>query len=232
MSSNKHGLKCVIPEGVRNINDGLFDGVTDITGIQLPSTLKRIGQEAFSFTSIQSVTTPEGVTSIEWCCFRGCVSLTSVTLPPTLKLINEKAFYRTSIREVIVMGGIKKYWCKVPLFIKNILNKKGIECPNCYLDQEDIKRKEVTIENGHCVVPEGVISIGNSCFKGCSSLTSIQLLSTLMSIGDCAIVYNPTSFESHLRGTQRKIPLKQVEVPKNCKIGLNAFEDDCKVIFK
>ena len=143
MSSNKYGLKCVIPEGVRNISDGLFDGVTNITGIQLPSTLKRIGHEAFSYTSIQSVTIPEGVASIEGCCFRGCVSLTSVTLPPTLKLINEKAFYRTSVREVVVMGGIKKYWCKVPLFIKNILESKGIECPLSYCDEEDKRRRPI-----------------------------------------------------------------------------------------
>ena len=29
-----------------------------------------------------------------------------------------------------------------------------------------------------------------------------------------------------------KIPIKQVEVPKNCKIGNKAFDDDCKVIRK
>ena len=29
-----------------------------------------------------------------------------------------------------------------------------------------------------------------------------------------------------------KVPLKQVEVPKNCKIGYKAFDDDCEVIRK
>ena len=71
-------------------------------------------------------------------------------------------------------------------------------------------------------IPEGVTSIRNSCFYECRSLTNIQLPSSLLSIGEYA-------FRTYYG---YKVPLKQVEVPKNCKIGYKAFEGDCKVIRK
>ena len=72
-------------------------------------------------------------------------------------------------------------------------------------------------------IPEGVTSIGNNCFGGCSSLTSVQLPSSLLSIGDGAFY----SFRK-----ENEITLKQVEIPKNCKIGNDAFDSDCKIIRK
>ena len=88
----------------------------------------------------------------------------------------------------------------------------------------DLRRREypLPIENGNCIIPEGITSIGDKCFNECRTLTNISLPSTLINIGNY-------SFSSWFRV---KVPLKQVEVPKNCKIGEHAFEDDCKVIRK
>ena len=86
------------------------------------------------------------------------------------------------------------------------------------------RKYPLPIEKGNCIIPEGVTSIGNNCFYECSSLTNIELPSSLISIGDYAF--------GHEYDWESKVPLKQVEVPKNCKIGYKAFEDDCKVIRK
>ena len=67
-------------------------------------------------------------------------------------------------------------------------------------------------------------SIGGHCFNGCTSLTNIQLPSSLISIGEYAFC-DEYKWES-------KVPLKQVEVPKNCKIEESSFEDDCIIIRK
>ena len=75
---------------------------------------------------------PEGVTSIGKYCFEQHSLLTSIQLPSTLISIGECAFYETNISTVIIPEEVTEYECKVPLFIKNILKKKGIECPNCY----------------------------------------------------------------------------------------------------
>ena len=64
---------------------------------------------------------PEGVTSIKNRLYEGMLTLTSVKLPSSLEKIEEGAFYRTGITDVFVNDGIKKFECRVPLFIKKIL---------------------------------------------------------------------------------------------------------------
>jgi len=59
----------IIPEGVEEIADGAFAG-TALSRVSLPSTLKKIGKDAFS----------------------GCVGLTGIKLPPDLEEIGEGAF--------------------------------------------------------------------------------------------------------------------------------------------
>ena len=76
----------------------------------------------------------EGVTSIGYNCFNGCSSLTSVQLPSTLISIGDIAFWFTNISTITIPEGVTKFECRVPEFIKNMLKKKGIECPNSYQD--------------------------------------------------------------------------------------------------
>ena len=87
---------------------------------------------------------------------------------------------------------------------------------------ENGKEIQINIKYGNCIIPEGVTLIRNRIFNNCKLLTNISLPSTLITIGDYA--FSSLSIE--------KVPLKQVEVPKNCKIGKHAFEDNCKVIRK
>ena len=174
---------CIVPEGVTSIGNSCFLGCSTLRNIQLPSTLISIGDNAFRRTNISTITIPEGVTSIGNYCFNGCSSLTSIELPSSLISIGYEAFRDTNISSITIPEGITRYECKVSLFIKNMLSKKGVECPNYYLDSDDIRRNEVSINDGQFDIPEGLTSIRNSCFLGCSTLRNIQLPSTLISIG-------------------------------------------------
>ena len=133
---------CIVPEGVTSIGKYCFEQHSLLTSIQLASTLKSIGDKAFSYTNLSTITIPEGVTSIGGWCFCGCSSMSEAKLPSTLVSIGGSAFEDTNISTIIIPEGVTKYECTVPLFIKNVLKKKGIECPNYYLDKEDIGRKE------------------------------------------------------------------------------------------
>ena len=53
------------------------------------------------------------------------------------------------------------------------------------LNSKTMKKKKIIplpIENGECKVPYGVTTIGIGCFKGCSTLTNVQLPSTLLNM--------------------------------------------------
>ena len=63
------------------------------------------------------------------------------------------------------------------IFKRVELNSKGYRWGIKYL---------LPIENGNCIIPEGVTSIGNECFDGCRSLTSVELPSSLRCIDYCA----------------------------------------------
>ena len=97
-------------------------------------------QEVKMETNGMSSAIPEGVKMIKKGQFEGMFALTSVTLPSSLESIGERAFYKTGLCEVFFKEEIKRFECKVPEFIKKILEQKGIECANFYHDEEDTRR--------------------------------------------------------------------------------------------
>ena len=91
----------VIPEGTEYIADGSFcnedmnqDHRHTISSIVLPSSLVRIGDNAFSDCSdLASIEIPEGVVSIGSGAFKKCRSLTSLVIPESVVSIGDEAFY-------------------------------------------------------------------------------------------------------------------------------------------
>lgn len=63
--------KLVLGEGVQNIGENAFDGCTQLSSVEFPSTVIVIGS----------------------CSFRNCSSLTSIVFPESLLLIHDRAFY-------------------------------------------------------------------------------------------------------------------------------------------
>lgn len=55
--------------------------------------VKSIGEKAFRYSSVKSVTIPKGVVNIKHSAFADCESLKSVKLPDTLEIIEDTAFY-------------------------------------------------------------------------------------------------------------------------------------------
>ena len=82
-----------IPEGITEICDYAFyqcDGVTDV---HFPSTLHKVGQEAFlGAYSLTRIELPEGVDSIMYYAFDACESVETLILPSTLSYIESYAF--------------------------------------------------------------------------------------------------------------------------------------------
>ena len=66
----------------------------------------------------------------------------------------------------------------------------------------------INIENGNCIVPEEITSIGDKYFYQCTSLTNIQFPSTMIKICNCAFY---------------KTNIKSITIPE----GVTSTENGC-----
>lgn len=158
ISSIRH---VIIDEGITSIGYESFFECENIESIEIPSTVKSIGESAFVWcSSLKELVIPEGVTEIKNSTFWGCESLKKLTLPSTLKKIGEEVFYSCdSLSSLVIPEGVTEigelaFW-----------DCKGI--------------KKITI-------PSTVTKLNKDVFSGCSKLTSVTLPQTLTEIGEDA----------------------------------------------
>lgn len=96
-----------------NFSNGLGCAPKYVTEINLPSSLRRIGDYAFSYGSsegvqISSLILPDNLEEIGDEAFGACRNLASLVLPSSLKFIGKEAFaYCTSISELNLHSGIE-----------------------------------------------------------------------------------------------------------------------------
>ena len=179
-----NSLKSVtIPEGVTSIGNDAF-AYSSLASISISESVTTIGDKAFrGCSSLKSVTIPEGVTSIGNCVFDGCRNLTTITIPKCVTSIGDDAFHgchslkSISIPEsVISIGKWTFYEC---------INLTAINIPECITNIGDhafshcSSLKSITI-------PESVTNIRDGIFDCCNNLTSIIIPKNITSIGDNA----------------------------------------------
>lgn len=119
------------------------------------------------------VVIPDCVTKIGKQAFEN-KKLISATIPDSVISIGEGAFYCCEELENIYITDIAA-WCKISeiynLMLYGSSNKK------LYLNNELLT---------DLVIPDSVLSIGDSAFYRCSSLTSVTIPDSVTSIGECA----------------------------------------------
>lgn len=104
LALNRRELTAVrLPEGVTAVGKVAFAGCENLQQLQLPSTLKTIGEGAFHGTALEQLVIPEGVTALGDRAFAYCKRLRSVTLPATLRSVGERAFEHCPALEEIVL---------------------------------------------------------------------------------------------------------------------------------
>ncbi len=133
------------------IQDGKLKKYTGPGGdVVIPDGVTSIGEDAFrNCGTLTSVVIPESVTSIGDYAFYGCSALTSVTIPEHITNIDSL--------------GLRS--CKLPADADGHIIMNRVYIRYCGTDS--------------CVsIPNGVTSIGESAFSGCSSLTSITIPET------------------------------------------------------
>jgi hypothetical protein len=90
----------VIPATITEIDEYAFFCATCIRSVTLPSTLQKVGANAFLWAGVEKLTIAEGVTHLGESAFRGC-PIKTVTIPSTLQTAETYALWSSSLVELI-----------------------------------------------------------------------------------------------------------------------------------
>lgn len=208
-----------------------FVNHTRLTSVSLPNTITYIGSHAFGgCTNLESIIIPESVNTIYPYAFFDCSNLETVSIPESVERIGVRVFDGckalkkaefASVESLCKMDlGYRDYYhsFKVdnaessnPLYYAHHLFVKGKEITDLVIPNEIVRINDYAFagcEHIKTVTMYGVKTIGNSAFRGCSSLESINkinekvaMLYGVKSIGDYAfcgckslgVIYIPES---------------------------------------
>jgi hypothetical protein len=99
----------VLPDGLTEIEDGVFAYCTGLSSIKIPASVNKIGKSAFEgCESLTDVVLPDGLTEIEDDVFACCTGLSSITIPKGVIKIGQRAFMDLlNLSRVILPIGVK-----------------------------------------------------------------------------------------------------------------------------
>ena len=99
-------------------SDADYETNKNIKGINIPSTIKSIGDKAFkNLENLEEMNFPEGLTSIGAEAFKGCKSIKEINLPETLSKVGERTFEECSSIKTIKVPDLITY---IPMFFCNL----------------------------------------------------------------------------------------------------------------
>ncbi len=228
-----------LPEGLVSIERSVFYGCENLKAIELPQSLRDIGEFAFSeCSSLSTIKVPEGVTEINNYTFANCTNLVSVDLPESLTSIGDGAFVECkNLPSIKIPKGVTRIHEQYGNTFGACLNLKSIELPD---NITSIGTNEFTGcgQLTSIKIPKSVTSIEEQAFANCRSLTSIELPDSVKSIGVMAF-YHCTGLQSIKLSENLEViegqafegcdNLKIIEIPKSVR-EINGHEFDVSQI--
>ncbi len=161
----------------------------------LPVTI--IGDGAFEWCSLTSVTIPDSVTSIESNAFQQCASLTSITIPNSVTNIGAGAFLMCySLANVMIGTNVTSIGDDAFFDCENLT---GITVPDSVTSIGDGAFMYCGMMT-NLVIGNSVTNIGQYAFEYCASLSSITIPGSVTSIGAGAFGFCNFLFSVYFMG--------------------------------
>lgn len=170
----------IVEEGITSIGNECFRNLSNVTNVSLPTSLVRIGKDAFLYTSLEQINLPDNLENIGEGAFSNLTSLTGeLFLPNSITEIGKTAFYGCSG----LTGTLK-----LPASLRSIGEMAFKDCFG-FTGSLTIPGGVETIEEGafaHCsqldgtlTLAEGVRIVEQNAFYECSKIESLDLPSSL-----------------------------------------------------
>ena len=194
-----------LPECTERIGRSAFYNCAIMVGLEIPGTVKSIGDYAFYGCSnlgesnlyIESEDINEepqqligyvrigyGVETIGNRAFQGCGSIVSVQIPETVTSMGIRVFYKcTKLSKVVIDSPLQQlpdytfYDCQQ---LQTVTLPTGLQNIGKYAFRGCTALEEINL-------PEGLVKIDRFAFFSCSSLKEIVLPTTLKTLGDYAL---------------------------------------------
>lgn len=177
---NKKGI-VVVPEGVEKLATGCFCICNRITEIQLPSTIKSVGDPVGRYAgfyycvNLEKINIPEGVEALTGGAFRYCAKLKSLTLPTSLKTLDveytEEGGYTSTLS---VLG---------PMY-----SLEELDLENTSIEVIEGKNNTTPFSDLPMVkgfkLPKNIRVLGDKALNGINTPAELHLPATIESLGE------------------------------------------------
>ena len=206
-------MRIIVKDGETFLPYDAFLNWRNVSDFVIPESVKVIGKDAFSCTTISTITLPSGITRINDKCFDGCQNLKNITIPSKVTSMGDAVFEDCkSLTDVTLPDGLKSIGEAVFVACESL---SSIKLPDSLTSMGQTGFQLCTSLQS-ISVPDGITELKEGTFADCLKLTDVKLPKNLRIIGKSA--FNGDS------------SLENITIPPSVEeIGKDAFNYDKKL---